>query len=95
MAMSKDAQSTVTSVRRVATDGRHELRLDCRACSRQRLPARLVTTQQTVQSFTAYPVRRWAVVDAASERPTKTLGAMFEQLLKEAVKRPVEVDFAG
>ena len=28
------------------------LRLDCRACSVQRLPARLVTTPQTVQSFT-------------------------------------------
>ena len=26
-------------------------RLDCRACSRQRLPARLVTTPQTVHSF--------------------------------------------
>ena len=28
------------------------LRLDCRACAVQRLPARLVTTPQTVHSFT-------------------------------------------
>ena len=33
------------------------LRLDCRAWSVQRLPARLVTTPQTVHSFTAGTVR--------------------------------------
>ena len=36
------------------------LRLDCRAWSVQRLPARLVTTPQTVQSFMA-PLRLSAV----------------------------------
>ncbi len=33
------------------------LRFDCRACLRQRLPARLVTTPQTVHSFTARAAR--------------------------------------
>ena len=34
------------------------LRLDCRACSVQRLAARLVRTPQTVQSLTACPCPR-------------------------------------
>src|ERR1035437_8322088 len=35
------------------------LRLDCRSCSRQRLPARLVTTPQTVHSFIGKKDGRW------------------------------------
>ena len=35
------------------------LRLDCRACWVQRLPARLVTTPQTVHSFTRESSTGW------------------------------------
>jgi hypothetical protein len=43
---------------RAPANGR-ELRLDCRACSVQRLPARLVTTPQTVHSFTRESSTGW------------------------------------